>query len=381
MKIRFLYFLCLFLVFSCQKKQAEISSPKPQDTVFITQPEKVKSDTLYQTEYIEKDHYYDTTLLKVGRDTYLCLSEAYSLNDSSLTETEEWGVEGFKFRQVRYHNNLYKVKLLKNGNTVFDRNFTKKDLIKLESDNPYVKGGVARPFIFKGITGENKLVFDVWLGYQDSDVGGISTLVTDYKGKPLLLQNYNHTGGGGCDGELQLTSDRKYYLNCSSLYGPNGYKFDFEKNNVVHASFLTDTSFVVIYDYILKTELRKGEFGTYIHEERDEKSKNVIIYHVNGKKLEACRYDGFFQELGYSAPVAKVDSSFVLLDGEKKFMQIINIKNPSLSRKISLNELEKVENRMRDSLQKEVKIITDLTRYYFYFSPNKIRYYTTSTSE
>ncbi len=363
----------MFLVCACTKEETAKTkaSPPPLETpkAALSSP-----DTIYETAYMDKERYYDTSQVKIGQDVYVSHAEAISLNDSSFVEVFSWD-DYRTVHKVKQHNNLYKIKLLKNGQTVFQKQFTKHDFARMEKENPYIQGSVPRPLVFTGITTDGKVLFDVHFGLPDSDVGGIATLVTDMRGTPLLLQNYNHTGGGGCDGTLQLSENRQYYLNCQTLYGPNGYKFDFARSDVVYTSFLTDTSFVVLYDYILKSGYRMENGVKEYYEERDTIYDNLVFFHVNGKRLASDRYDGFFQELGYTAPVKLIQNSFVTLDGKKEEVTVYPFSNPSERKRISLKEAQKLSKRMKKPPVQEVFIRTLERNYFLYFFPDGLQYY------
>jgi hypothetical protein len=366
----------MFTTGACQKKQdTVVEVAQTEKDMPATRLDSVSAprDTVYETAYIDKQRFYDTTSLKVGNDVYLSLSEAYSLNDSSIVEVEEWDDKAI--HKNKYHNNIYKLKLLKNGLPVFTKTYTKHDFYKLEKDNPYIRGSVPRPLELKGITTEGKLIFTLLFGFPDSDVGGITTLVTNSTGTPILLQNYNHLGGGGCDAEMEVSKDRKYYLNCETLYGPNGYEFNYSKSDVVYASFLTDTSFVVIYDYLIKSGERMENGVKQYFEERDTISDNVIFFHVNGTPLGKDVYRGFFQELGYTTPVEFVDKHFVTFDGRKREVTIYPNSNPQVSKKILLSTGKKLKQRIKNPAVKELEFRTYEGTFYLYLFPDEIQYF------
>ncbi|WP_210489238.1 DUF4738 domain-containing protein [Rufibacter aurantiacus] len=378
-----LFFTLLFTFFfyACKKKAPVKKEEGTTQKQPIVNPEtETKPDTIYQTAYIDKEPRYDTAEVKRGADIFEAFTEAVSLNDSSIVEVYHADGES-KVYKGKNHNNLYKIRLFKNGKLLFAKAFTKHDFLKLEPHNGYLKESAPSPANLKGVTADDRVLFDITFGLPDSDVGGIATLVTDIKGTPLLLQNYSHTGGSGCDGILQVTSDGKYFLNCETLYGPNGYAFNFSKPNVVHASLLTDTSFVVIYDYILSQGYRTEEGVKVWHVERDEKTHNVVVYHVNGNRLASFRYDGFFETLGYSAPVGLIQDKFLLLDPRKKELQTIEIAAPAIRQKIPLDQVKKLPKRIKNPAVKEVYMFTDQGYYYFYPFPESLQYYVTQEYE
>ncbi|MFC7000116.1 hypothetical protein [Rufibacter roseus] len=379
----YLFLLVIIAFGSCQKEKPAQEKAGSANAGTTTLPEaSPKNDTVYQYAYPDTERRYDTTEVIVGSDVYKAITQAYSLNDSSVVEVYEWDSGEKPVPHKSYnHDTHYQVRLQKNGKVLFQKAFRKEDFMKLEKENGYIGESAPIPPVFRGVTADDKVLFDIVFGLPDSDVGGVAMLVTDLKGTPLRLQNYSHTGGGGCDSELQLTNDRKYYLNCSSLYGPAGYIFDFGISDVVYSSFLTDTTFVVIYDYIISRGYRTEKGVREYHEERDRKSKNLIFYHVNGKSLAGYRYDGFFEELGYTAPVAKVDSSFVLLDGKGESLFIIDIADPLQNKTTYLHELERLDKRVKDKTVNEIKLYTPQEYYYFYFTPNGIKYYASTSYE
>ncbi|WP_192825212.1 hypothetical protein [Rufibacter sp. LB8] len=388
MKNWWYYFLVLVSVWACQKKEVakvtDSSSGTPQLSPPLTLTKRI--DTTYYTQYLFKRGEYDymnsQVELKVGDDTFKAVTEGYSLNDSSLTETLRDSADGElkSVRIMKAHNHVYKIKLSKNGEVLFDKKFTKHDFLKLENDG-FIIESVPMAAQFRGVTLDGRVLFDIWFGLPDSDFGGISFFSTDLKGNLLQLESYSSTGGNGCDGEVHTSPNRKYFLNCHTLFGPGNYKFKFGKEDMVAAKFLTDTTFFALYDYV---ERYYNKAKKKWEEKYDRKTKNLIFYHVNGKKIAEYRYDGFYNELDYALPMFWLDDQHQVyfMDEEKKRLHTFSATDPTDYKVIPLNSINSLKKRPVDSTLKEV--LMDRTflgkNYYFYFSSDTLKSFFVKTT-
>ncbi|ALJ01032.1 hypothetical protein [Rufibacter tibetensis] len=379
-------FMTFILVTACESRkpiqekqqvpssQNEVKTGPPTSTILSVDTIRETQEPFKRAEYPYQKSQFE---FKAGSDTYKAVTESYSLNDSSLTEVHRDSVQGklTAVRIIKAHNHVYHINLTKNGKPVYSKRFTKQDFLKLENDGFIIESVPMAPE-FRGITQDGRVLFDIWFGLPFSDFGSISFFSTDLKGNLLQLESYSSTGGNGCDGQVHTNPNRKYFLTCHTLYGPNGYSFEFGKPDMVTARFISDTTFFALYDYVQWSfDKKKKEWdSTY-----DRKTKNLIFYHVNGRKLASYRYDGFFNELDYGVPVLEVKGlgKLYLLDDERKSIHSFSTLNPDKSEIIPFTSLKKLKKRSTGEKWKEVTI--DRTffgkRYSFYFSADTLKAY------
>ncbi|GGK82612.1 hypothetical protein ACD591_11310 [Rufibacter glacialis] len=373
-----------FFLMSCESRtpiqQKEISAP----TIGITEPPQPfppSVDTLRFTQepYKRGEYSYQRSQkeFKAGPDTYKAITEGYSLNDSSLTEIQRDSAEGklTRVRVIKAHNHVYSITLTKNGKTLYSKKFTKHDFLKLENDGFIIESVPMAPE-FRGVTQEGRVLFDIWFGLPASDFGGISYFSTDLKGNLLQLESYSSTGGNGCDGQVHTNPNRKYFLTCHTLYGPNGYAFKFGKPDMVTARFLSDTSFFALYNYVKWTFTKDKQEWDALY---DRTTKNLIFYHVNGSQLASYRYDGFYNELDYAVPTFTVEEvgRLYLLDEETTTIHAYSTSDPRQSQRIPFQSLQKLWNRPKDKKWKEVALEQTFfgKKYSFYFSGDTLKAY------
>lgn len=373
-----------FLAFvSCEKQKAarqKLEAPSLPSEMAIASPTTVmeKVDTTYYTQHPYKRREYPymkrKSEFKAGEDVYTAITEVYSLNDSSFTEIQRDSVQG-KLKSVQItkaHNHVYKIQLSKNGKPLFSKQFTKHDFLKLENDG-FIIESVPIAAEFRGVTEDGRVLFDIWFGLPESDYGGISFFATDLKGNLLQLESYSSTGGNGCDGIVHTSPNRRYFLNCHTLYGPDGYKFKFSKPDMVTAEFISDTSFFALYDYVEHSyDKVKKEWET----KYDRESNNLIFYHINGRKLASYRYDGFYNELDYTAPVfgLKDYDLLFMLNEEKQQLHSYSTANPTSSKIWSLKEVTQLKKRPKNDIWKEQPLESFLgNKYHFYFSSDTLK--------
>lgn len=364
---------------ACQEKKTappETSAPvaiaPPTDTVAVI-------DTVFETQlrYTEEyEHHQDQYEFRAGEDVYKAFTESYSLNDSSLVQIwpDSAGGRLVGYKGLRCHNHVYKIRLTKNGKLLYQKQFSKPDFLKLE-DTDYIKESVPFAPTFRGVTADGRVIFDMWFGFPESDAGEISFFTTDLKGTLLQLEAYSGTGGAGCERGVEVTPNGQYFLSCQKLYGPKRYEFNFGKEEMVTARFLSDTSFVALYNYVRRYyDPQKREW----QEEYDDKTPNLIIYHVSGKKLASHFYHGFFNILDYQAPidVLKEQGVLLLLDEAKKEVQTISMTHPQSAATTKLSSLTKLLNGKRQAAWHESPEFYAMEgKYRFYFAADTLKAY------
>ncbi|KAA3437825.1 DUF4738 domain-containing protein [Rufibacter hautae] len=377
-ELRLLAFLVCLALCACQKQKPvaqTIAAPKAD----VRNEVVPVNDTVYETQYLysreeEKDR-NEQSEFKVGNDVYKAFTESYSLNDSSLVQILPDSIKSkqMSVKKLKCHNHVYNIKLTKNGKLVYEKQFTKLDFLKLDDDG-FLKESAPNAPSFRGVTADGKVLFDMWFCLPDSDFGGISFFSTDLKGNLLQLESYSSTGGNGCDGGVETSPDRRYFLSCQKLYGPKGYVFSFGKPDMVKATFLSDTTFVAIYDFVHRSYNKlKGEW----EETHDEKANNLIVYHVNGKRLASYRYRGFTNELDYNAPleIFKDPGVLVLMDTEKEEIHSISLAHSQVSAVYSLSSLTKLTSRSQMPDWQEASMEALGKKYYFYFALDTLKAY------
>ncbi|WP_210465231.1 DUF4738 domain-containing protein [Rufibacter roseolus] len=371
----FLSLLIYVALCSCQE-QKPVSKQAPAAITEAKSEAVPVNDTVYETQplYTLEEYNHDKveSEFKAGDDVYKAYTESYSLNDSSLVEVlfDSVGGRQVQVEKLRCHNHVYKIRLTKNGKLVFQKQFTKLDFLKA-GDNGFIKESAPDAPNFKGVTTEGNAIFDLLFCLPESDFGVVASFSTDSKGN---LLHYEPTGAD-CSSEVQTSPNRSYYLTCNKLYGPNGYVFSFGKPDMVATAFLTDTSFVAV-NYSTKRIYNKEKHDW--EETHEEETNNLIVYHVNGKKLSAHKFNGFYFELGYIIQMEVLQKQGILLlfDGEKKELHTISISNPQSSNVVPVKNLQKLNKRLRSGNWYEVPMADETgEQFYFYVASDTLKAY------
>ncbi|GAA4300033.1 hypothetical protein [Nibribacter koreensis] len=375
MKTSWLLIVAVILVWSCQKNKN--TTQEKLKVAPVSTASKLIIDTTYSIHEIIQDRDEQISKVRIGNTVYQSTARTYSLNDSALLHTSIDTIEDvINVRRERAHSYVYSVKLSQDGKVVYDKKYTRPEFYSLLKEDLVMRSAPLAPQL-RGVTNDGRVVFELAFVYPESDVGMMTFFTTDLKGN--LLQMESLSTSEGCYSSVAVSKSGKYFITCTTLYGPNGYEFSFQKPNIVHAEFLTDTSFVAIYDIISKSGKRIENGVQEYYEERDSISDNLIIYHVNGKKLASYKYHGYFQELGYTVPIAIIPekNKLILIDDGKQNMLSISLASPSKFEEIKLSSLKRLNKRLEKGQNFEHELYVLGKKYFIYFFPEGIKYYVT----
>ena len=180
------------------------------------------------------------------------------------------------------------------------------------------------------------LIFTLDFMVPDSDVGAQVLLLLDMAGNVLRLSDGRGPGSGPeCD--PALSPGGRFLLTASEVLRPGLPPLRLEKPNadLVGASFLTDTTLLVVYapgkSHVIRYRNGMEGYGRTPTPEQ-LRAPNAFVRHVRtGRVLSRFRYHGFYEEMGFTIPAyqLRATATHYLLD-EKSGLYLLPLAGSSV---------------------------------------------------
>lgn len=301
---------------------APVPAPEPPAAPFVPKP-KPPPDIPGWAPPVAAD-----TLVLLNGQPYHLLMAAETDSTHRLTATYE-DTPGHPER-VHGFEGYYTLTLRdRNGQQVFRRQLRKAAFFKRVGADVVTESEAYLPQFLGYSRPLGALVFTVDFMVPDSDVGGQVVLLLDLAGNVLRLSE-GRGPGGGPECEPALSADGSALLTGSELLRPGRPPMRFERPDaeLVGASFLSDTTVLVVYapgkSHLIRFADGMEGYGR-TPTVQQQRAPNAFVRHIHsGRVLRRFRYQGFYEEMGYTIPgfQLRATATHYLLD-EKRGLYLL----------------------------------------------------------
>ena len=193
------------------------------------------------------------------------------------------------------------------GQPVFSRQLRKADFFQVAGADIVTESTARLPVLLGYSPLHKALVFTLDFVVPDSDVGTQVVLLLSPSGEVQRLSQ-GRSAGGGPDCQPAISTDGYAILTATELLRPRLPALPLRKPDadLVGAAFVSDTAFLVVYAPGA-THLLEGPGGLESYGRtptpQQQREANAFVRHTHsGRVLSKFRYDGFYDELGYTIP-------------------------------------------------------------------------------
>ena len=208
------------------------------------------------------------------------------------------------------------------GRQVFRRQLRKADFYKAAGQDIVTESEAYRPELLAYSAAFGALVFTLDFMVPDSDVGAQAVLLLDLSGRVVRISD-GRAPGGGADCEPALTPNGRALLTGSELLRPRQPPLRLHRADadLAGAFLLTDSTVLVVYALGKSHPIyAPGAPETYgrTPTPQQQRAANALVRHIGtGRVLSRFRYNGFYEELGYTIPRAYAAGVHYLLDEQR----------------------------------------------------------------
>jgi hypothetical protein len=293
------------------------------------------------------------TLVKIGGHHYRLQLKAWpdssqqlkmvaasaAITDSTTAVDEQAGDAG------PFYNVRYTITLLDSvGHQRFRRTFTKPSFYPVMGKELVLQSIAISPEFIGYNAPRQLLLFRQEFGVDGTDWMADAYLALDLNGKLQQLKADNDYGGGGADCRIQQSPDGRAILTCKELILPSGRHQSLHKPDglLVAARFLSDTTLLTVYDFVTVHQTQAEYYKSPIPRYRTAPNAFILSART-GKAIARFRYNGYYEELGYTLPrhYAWQTKRYYLLDDSRHVIRIIPKEKPQLTHEVSLLQVPK----------------------------------------
>ena len=268
------------------------------------------------------------TLIVLNSQPYHLLLQAETDSTRRLSATYE-ATPGHRER-VRGYEGRYTVTLRdSHGGQVFRRQLRKAAFFNKAGADIVTESEAYLPELLGYSRPLAALAFTVDFMVPDSDVGAQVVVLLNLAGNVLHISDGRGPGGGPeCDPALSASGG--FLLTGSEVLRPGQSPLRLEKSNsdLVGASFLTNTTLLVIYapgkSHLIRYPNGMESYGRTPSAEQ-RRAPNAFVRHIRtGRVLSRFRYHGFYEEMGFTIPAFRLraTATHYLLD-EKRGLYLL----------------------------------------------------------
>ena len=276
---------------------------------------------------------FDTLLVLNGQPHHL-LIEAET--DSTQRLSAAFEATPGHFERVHGYEGRYTLTLRDGqGGQVFRRQLRKAAFFKRAGADIVTESEAYLPELLGYSRPLGALAFTVDFMVPDSDVGAQVVLLLDLAGNVLRLSDGRGPGSGPeCDPALSASGGA--LLTATEVLRPGlpPLRLDKPTADLVGASFLTDTTVLVVYapgkSHLIRYPDGMEAYGRTPSAEQ-LRAPNAFVRHVrSGRVLGRFRYHGFYEEMGFTIPSTQLRATgtHYLLD-DKRGLYLLPLSAPA----------------------------------------------------
>lgn len=274
------------------------------------------------------------TLVLLNNQPYHLLIQAETDSTRRLSATYET-TPGHTER-VHGYEGRYTVTLRDGrGGQVFRRQLRKAAFFKRAGADIVTESEAYLPELLGYSRALGALAFTVDFMVPDSDVGAQVVVLLDLAGNVLRLSD-GRGPGGGPECEPALSANGRFLLTATEVLRPGQPPLRLDRPNadMVGASFLTDTTLLVVYAPGKSHPIRYSNglegYGR-TPSAAQLRAPNAVVRHARtGQVLSRFHYHGYYEEMGFTIPAhqLRATATHYLLD-EKRGLYLLPLGYPA----------------------------------------------------